>query len=272
MKLEPTIGFPPKGVAGLYWLGQAGFWIDTGVHRILIDPYLSDSLARKYAGTAYPHLRMMPPPVTVAELPRPDLVLVTHAHTDHMDPDTLMPLRDRFPDLTFVVPAAELETARERIGVSAELWPALAGDRFSPLDGLEIEVFPAAHEIRERDADGRDRYLGYGIKATGLKLYHSGDSVPFDLLDGLVQSFAPDVALLPVNGRDAKRRAANIPGNFTLEEAAHLARNCAFLVPHHFGMFAFNTAETADIDTLAARTSRPKVLRPEAGSFLRILP
>ena len=71
---------------GLHWLGQAGFWIDTGAHRILIDPYLSDSLARKYAGQANDHRRMMPVPVVPEALPRPDVVLVTHAHTDHMDP------------------------------------------------------------------------------------------------------------------------------------------------------------------------------------------
>ena len=79
MRLESAPGFPATGTPGLFWLGQAGFWIDTGAHRLLIDPYLSDSLARKYAGTAYPHLRMMAAPVSVAALPRPDLVLVTHA-------------------------------------------------------------------------------------------------------------------------------------------------------------------------------------------------
>lgn len=82
---------------GIHWLGQAGFWIDTGAHRILIDPYLSDSLARKYAGQANDHRRMMPAPIAPEALPRPDVVLVTHAHTDHMDPETLGPLHCAFP-------------------------------------------------------------------------------------------------------------------------------------------------------------------------------
>ena len=272
MRLERAEGFPAIGRPSLYWLGQAGFWIDTGAHLLLIDPYLSDSLARKYAGKAHPHTRMMPPPVSVAELPRPDMVLITHAHTDHMDPDTLGPLYHRFPDLPFVVPAAVEGIARDRIGQGADLRPVAAQDRLTPLPGLTMEVFAAAHETRQRDAEGRDRFLGYGLAVPAFRLYHSGDSIPFAELDAQVQAFAPDVALLPVNGRDAARAAAGIPGNFTLEEAQHLARECAFLVPHHFGMFDFNTLDTARIDAAAARSTHPRIIRPVAGSHLRITP
>ena len=102
MRVKKIPHLPGAGEPGLFWLGQAGFWIETGEHRILIDPYLSDSLAKKSAGRKHPHKRMMPPPVDVAALPQPDIVLVTHAHTDHLDPETLAPLFARFPDLPFV--------------------------------------------------------------------------------------------------------------------------------------------------------------------------
>jgi L-ascorbate metabolism protein UlaG (beta-lactamase superfamily) len=58
----------------------------------------------------------MPAPVTPEAPPRPDIVLVTHAHTDHTDPDTLGVLHRRFPDFPFVVPAARVDMARSRIG------------------------------------------------------------------------------------------------------------------------------------------------------------
>lgn len=55
----------PIGVGpAIHWPGQAGFWVDTGAHRLLVDPYLSDGLARKYAGKRFDHRRMMPAPVT----------------------------------------------------------------------------------------------------------------------------------------------------------------------------------------------------------------
>ncbi|MCD1636406.1 MBL fold metallo-hydrolase [Martelella mediterranea] len=272
MRLEAVSGFPQRGSPGLFWLGQAGFWIETGAHRVLIDPYLSDSLAMKYAGAKNDHKRMAAPPILVEDLPRPDLVLVTHAHTDHMDPGTLAPLAARFPDLAFVVPAARASVARERIGEGANLVPVDAGEVFEPLPGLELTVFPAAHEALERDEAGRHVFLGYGIASGRLRIYHSGDSIPFEGLDAALAAFAPDIALLPVNGRDARRLAAGIPGNFHLDEAVALARHTPYLVPHHFGMFAFNTLDPQKIDAAARVTPRPAIVKPALGKTLRIVP
>jgi L-ascorbate metabolism protein UlaG (beta-lactamase superfamily) len=272
MQLERASGWPQPGQPGLVWLGQAGFWIEMGWARVLIDPYLSDSLARKYAGQKNDHRRMIPPPLSPDDLPCPDLVLVTHAHTDHMDPDTLAPLARRYPDLPFVVPAARADVARERIGAGSQIIPVDAGERLEPLAGLRIDVLPAAHEVRERDSAGRHVFLGYGITAGGMTIYHSGDCVPFDGLLPAVAALKPDIALLPVNGRDAQRLSAGIPGNFTPEEAIVLAQQVGvgFLIPHHFGMFSFNTCDPAEIDRLAKATSYPTIMRPLAGQMLRI--
>ncbi|MCB1357492.1 MAG: MBL fold metallo-hydrolase [Maritimibacter sp.] len=271
MRIERTAGFPEPGTPGLFWLGQAGFWIETGSFRILIDPYLSDSLAKKYAGKKNDHKRMMPPPMAVEALPRPDIVLVTHGHTDHMDPDTLGPLAQRFPELPFVVPASRADLARDRIGADARLVLVDAGDEIAPLAGLRLRVLPAAHEGLETDSRGRHLFLGYAIAADGVRLYHSGDCVPFEGLEELIARFAPDIALLPVNGRDARRLADGIPGNFTLAEAVSLARDIPYLVPHHFGMFAFNTIDPREIDAAARGAGgRPRILRPAAGEILRI--
>lgn len=270
MQTERRAGFPARGARGIGWLGQAGFWIETGRHGILIDPYLSDSLARKYVGRANDHRRMMPVPVEPAALPRPDLVLITHAHTDHMDPDTLAPLARRFPDVQFVVPRSKMSAAAERIGGDARLVGLDAGETLRPLRDLTITAFPAAHETLEKDDAGRHVFLGYGIAAPRFRLYHSGDTIPFDGLVETVSGFRPDIALLPVNGRDAQRLAAGIPGNLTLAEAIALCREAGipYLIPHHFGMFAFNTISPAEIDRVAETTHDVGIERPRVGEMI----
>lgn len=272
MRIERATGFPAAGDCGLFWLGQAGFWFETGAHRILIDPYLSDSLAQKYKGKKHPHTRSMPAPISVMDLPRPDIVLITHAHTDHMDPDTLAPLHARFADLRFVVPAAVETIARDRIGPTAPLILAQAGQVLDILDDLSLHVFAAAHEGFNLDAQGRHPFLGYGIATPNLRVYHSGDCIPYDGLSGAIADFNPDILLLPVNGRDELRLADGVPGNFTLDEAIALSRPYPALVPHHFGMFDFNTIDPAEIDRAAASESGGFLIhKPLNDGFLRIV-
>lgn len=242
---------PRSGEVTLYWLGQAGFVIEFDRFRMLIDPYLSDSLAEKYQGTKYPHVRMMAAPVRPDELDRVDMVLCTHRHTDHMDPATLQPLARKFPHARFVVPAAVIDEAVKRCGVGVERLIAVnAGDRMEILDGCFVSPIAAAHEALDRDRNGNYPWLGYVIDARGVRVYHSGDCIPYPGLDESVAAHAPHVALLPVNGRDAQRSGNGVPGNFTLDEAVALARNAGAqaMIAHHHGLFDFNTISSDAID------------------------
>ena len=240
----------PHDVA-LYWLGQAGFVIESSGSTLLIDPYLSDSLARKYRGTRYAHERMMPAPIAVEDFARVDLVLCTHRHTDHMDPDTLQPLARRFPQLRFVVPAATLDEAVKRCGVdAARLVPVDAGEQAEPLPDVRVSPIASAHETLDVDAHGRHPWLGYVIDIAGVRLYHSGDCVPYAGLAASVAARQPHLALLPVNGRDDERSGNGVPGNFTLDEAVALCKDAGVraMIAHHHGLFEFNTLEPGSID------------------------
>lgn len=242
------------GEVVLYWLGQAGFVIECDGLRMLIDPYLSDSLAHKYRGTRFPHRRMMAAPLDVHDphaLDRLDLVLCTHRHTDHMDPDTLQPLAQRFPQLRFVVPSATLDEAIKRTGVGPDrLIPLDAGGVVRIADRCVVSALASAHETLEQDALGRHPWLGYVIDVNGVRLYHSGDCIPYPALPEAVAALAPQLALLPVNGRDETRSGNGVPGNFTLDEAVALAKAARVpaMIAHHYGLFDFNTIEPQAID------------------------
>ena len=263
--LSVRLAAPEPGLA-IYWLGQAGFVLAWGEQRWLVDPYLSDALARKYAGQEFSHERMMPAPIGAGEFSRVDLVLCTHRHGDHLDPGTLTQLAARHPGCRFVVPAAEWDHARA-VGlpaarlIGAEAFrPLLLGDPAPEDDADDWDVLPlpAAHEALERDATGRHRFLGYVLRLGRCRVYHSGDSVPYEGLTERLRECRCDVALLPVNGRREFLRRRGIAGNFTLTEATELCRGAGIpaMVAHHHGMFAFNTVEPSVIDE-AARASEP---------------
>ncbi|MFI0843115.1 MBL fold metallo-hydrolase [Mesorhizobium sp. IMUNJ 23232] len=254
------------GVA-LWWLGQAGFLLRHNDLRLAVDPYLSDSLAEKYRGTPFPHRRIMAAPVAAGALTELDFVFCTHSHTDHMDPGTLPDMARASPRCRFVVPAAERMKAMERGVPPDRLILVAAGDVVVLSGNFSAAVVPAAHEERWQDGEGHDFFLGYKFRAGEKAVYHSGDCVPFDDLGDWLGVDSIDVALLPVNGRDARRKANGIPGNFHLLEAIALCRNAAIplLLGHHFGMFDFNTIEVeaarSEIRSLGA-SSYAELIQP----------
>lgn len=253
--LPALLRAPPGNDVRLHWLGQAGFVLDGAGNRVVIDPYLSDSLAQKYRATRFPHIRMMSAPVQPSEIRHVTAVLATHAHSDHLDPGTLPALLTANPNAALVVPASCAELALRRARVGPERLKVIdAGETLDLVAGLAITATRAAHEALEVDERGKHRFLGYLIRCGRTKIFHSGDTIPFDGQVAEVRALRADIALLPVNGRDAKRRANGVPGNMTLAEAVSLARQAGIgaVVAHHFGMFGFNTVPRADIEAMAA--------------------
>jgi L-ascorbate metabolism protein UlaG (beta-lactamase superfamily) len=244
------------GALNLWWLGQSGFLIKCDGQHLLVDPYLSDSLTAKYAATDKPHVRMTERVIAPERMSFIDAVASTHNHTDHFDPETLIPLLDVNPDLAIVVPAANRATAAERLGVNPDRLLAIDERQTIEAGGFELTAVPAAHETIERDEYGRLRFFGYLIRRAGFTIYHAGDTV---LYDGMVERLTEqdiDIALLPINGRDPSRRVA---GNLWGREAAWLAQQIGarVAIPFHYEMFEFNTASPDEFVAECKRLGQP---------------
>jgi L-ascorbate metabolism protein UlaG (beta-lactamase superfamily) len=114
----------------------------------------------------------------------------------------------------------------------------------------------AAHEEIERDARGHCLCLGYVVARDGFTVFHAGDTLLHDGLAAGVRPHAPDVALLPINGRDPARGVA---GNLDGPEAARLARDvgAGLAIPCHYDLFAFNTAAPDAFRAEAERIGQP---------------
>src|SRR5207244_8204864 len=140
----------PAGALHLWWLGQSGFLVKCDGRHLLLDPYLSDSLTEKYAGTATPHVRMSRRLVDPARLRFVDVVASSHSHTDHLDPVTLKALAPR----ALVCPAAARKLAQERAGV--EPLPVEEGET------VVVAGFALTAVRAEHDAPGGA--LGYLVR------------------------------------------------------------------------------------------------------------
>jgi L-ascorbate metabolism protein UlaG (beta-lactamase superfamily) len=250
-----------KSTVGLWWLGQSGYLIHYNKTNLLIDPYLSDSLTKKYADTRKPHVRMSELVVRPEKLDFIDIVTSSHNHTDHLDGDTLMPLLNVNPGIKMIIPEANRRFVTERINMPQDFPFGLNDGEQIKLGEVTFHGIPAAHNELERDEQGQCKYMGYVIEIGGKKIYHSGDTLLFDGMADLLAPYQIDLALLPINGNDPARGVA---GNLSIDEAIHLglAIGAKLTIPCHYDMFTFNTANPGEFAEKARAAALPfRVLR-----------
>jgi len=255
-----------------WWLGQSGFLIQWRGHHILFDPYLSDSLTRKYASTDKPHVRLTRQVIEPDRLDFIEVVTSSHNHTDHLDAETLAPIIATGPQLRLVIPEANRRFVCDRLGCDPDMPAGLD-------DGEEVEVgafrfrgVAAAHNEVECDEDGRCRFLGYIVRFGSWTVYHSGDTLWHEGLTGKLVDQGIDLAFLPINGNRPERRVA---GNLDGAEAVHLAceTGIGMVIPCHFEMFAFNTETPELFLQTAEATGQPvRVLRSGESLSSREIP
>jgi len=225
----------------LWWLGQSGFLLQwEGVH-VLLDPYLSDSLTKKYGQTDKPHVRMTELVIDPARLAMTNIATSTHNHTDHLDAETLCPILATNPTLKLVIGEANRAFVADRLKIDPAVPIGLDDGASVEVAGIRFSGVASAHETLEFDEHGRAKFLGYVVQFGGWTLYHSGDTIRYEGMAEKLRAFDIDVALLPINGRAPERR---IPGNLFGREAAQLAKDihAKLVIPCHYEMFEFNTA------------------------------
>lgn len=227
-------------------LGQAGLRLRLGSTSICIDPYLTDSVAERF-GEEF--RRVFPAPVRPEELRPVQWLMLTHAHADHTDLSTLLPMVSANPDIRIMAPYESREILiaagfpRSHLIQPTSGWTTLS-------DGVQVRAVPAAHTALETNSHGEWRYVGYLIRWNGCLIYHSGDTIPHPaLIESVTADGSPDWAFLPVNERNYFRDAKDIIGNMTIREAFQLADviGARRVVPIHWDLFALNSAHPEEI-------------------------
>ena len=206
-----------RGELRITFLGHASLLFEFGGFRVYIDP------VKQYGD--------------YSKFPKADLILVTHEHGDHLDPDSIALLKTGATKI--LLP----EASRKKLGMGETL---THGQRIEAA-GLSIEAVPAYNVSagRENFHPKSRKDNGYILSAGALRIYVAGDTEPIPEMEGLG---AIDIAFLPMN----------LPYTMSPEQVAAAARTIRpkILYPYHFG--------TTDTGSLA------KLLADEPGIQIRL--
>ncbi len=197
------------------WIGQAGLLIEADGKKIIVDPYLSDSVE-----TINPYnYRRKPVDETLFDI-KPDMIVLTHNHLDHTDPDTLKRYISEDSKITVLAPETAWQAVRTYGGVGNNYVMFNRGTRWTE-GNIEFYAVKAEHS----DAAA----IGVIISYDGKKYYITGDTLYNEQIFGDLPNDI-DVVFLPING---------VGNNMNVHDAKLFAERTGAkkAVPIHWGMF-----------------------------------
>ena len=215
---------------GVTFIGHSSFFLQIAGRKVLIDPVFSKRLIVLR--------RQRRPGLVVRELPPIDIVLLTHAHMDHLDLASLRRVIRATRRLTghtpeVVVPRG-VEDLVESLGFSRvhrlEWWEE------TEVQGLKVTMTPCKHWGARMFRDMHRGYGGYVVEGGRQSVYHSGDTAYFDGFREIGRRLKPELALLPIGAYfpDSHRSVHTNP-----EEAVRgfVDLGAEQMIPMHYGTF-----------------------------------
>ncbi len=218
------------GELGITFIGHSSFLIQIGGRKLLIDPVFVERLIALR--------RLRRPGVRIKDLPAIDMVLLSHAHMDHLNRPSLRRIVAHTVKMTGRAPLAVVPWGVEDLVsdlgfarvVTLEWWQTKS------ISGLDITMTPCKHWGARLFKDTHRGFGGYAIRGGGHTLYHSGDTAYFDGFHKIGERLKPDVALLPIGAYspDSYRGVHTCP-----EEALQgfLDLGAQRMIPMHYGTF-----------------------------------
>ena len=198
------------------WLGQAGFLFETDTKKILIDPYLSNSV-EKIQSQNYRRKKVNESYLRI----KPDIILLTHNHLDHTDPETLCNYLSENSNITVLASKNAYEEVRKFGGPKNNYVLFNNGSRWTDKDVCFLAV-KAEHSD--------DSAIGIIITYKGKNYYITGDTLYNENVFRSLPKIRIHALFLPINGKG---------NNMNKLDASFFAKRIKpkFAIPMHFGMF-----------------------------------
>jgi L-ascorbate metabolism protein UlaG (beta-lactamase superfamily) len=219
-----------------------GAWPDTGLHAawlghttvllkidgvtILTDPVFSSRAGIGLGPLTLGLKRLVDPALALAELPKIDVVLLSHAHMDHFDIRSLRRLEGRGVSVVTASRTADLLRPGRYAAVRELGW-----DQRTQLGPLAIRAFQVRHWGARMRSDTWRGYNGYTIEAGRYRVLFGGDTALTDSFGRLKTSRPFDLAIMPVGAYNPW-----IHAHCTPEQAWRMAQQAGaefFLPVHH---------------------------------------
>ena len=253
--LAAVLAPPEPDKVRITWIGHASFFLQFAGHSVIVDPNWA-----KWHG---PVKRQRKPGLDLHGVPETDLVLVTHAHFDHLHKPSLKILQARHG---IVVPRGSASLVK-RLGFPAthemRIWDTLN------FDELEIIHTPSHHWGARFIHDTHRDYGGYIVRAGGKSVFHCGDSAYFDGFKEIGERYEIDVALMPIGAYESPSgRDVHMNPEEAVRAFADLGAKA--LIPMHYGTFPLgNEPQDEPVERLLREADRlgisDQVLIPEEG-------
>ncbi len=219
-----------NGELGVTFIGHASFFLQIGGQNVVIDP--------NFARWLFVLKRLRRPGLRIADLPAIDLVLVSHAHFDHLHRPSLRALvqnnlRVQGTAPSIIVPTNVTDLVSD-LGfaeiIELDWWKS------SRQSNLQVTHVPSRHWGARILKDSHRGYGGFVLKAGKQSVYHAGDTAYFPGFREIGRRLAPELALLPIGAYNPPQ-FRNVHANPADATRAFLDLKSRWMVPMHYGTF-----------------------------------
>lgn len=234
--ITPRTGKPSRpvlvkpGQLGVTFIGHSSFFLQIGGQNVVIDP--------NFAKWIFVLKRLRRPGVRIRELPGIDMVLVSHAHFDHLHRPSLRAIARHSRRVSGQAP---IIVVPEHVGdlvsdlgfrqvIELKTWQEVR------LSGIAVTQTPSKHWGARIMRDMHRGFGGFVIKSSKHSVYHAGDTAYFGGFTEIGRRLQPELALLPIGAYDPPS-FRNVHTNPEDAVRAFLDLGARWMIPMHFGTF-----------------------------------